>query len=96
MPFEKGKGGRPKGSPNRSALFVRQTIEGALGNSLPATLTEKILKLQEKDQIYYFERLMKYCYPTLTATEISGDITVNKDATAEQVAEQIKAALGRK
>ena len=96
MPFEKGNKGRPKGSPNRSALFVRETIEAALGMSLPDKIIEKVKDLKPTDQLYYYEKLMKYCYPTLTSTEITGSVTVDKKEDVSEMAAAIKEAALRK
>ena len=96
MPIEKGKGGRPKGAVNRSALFVRETIEAALGMSLPEKMLEKMKDLKGPEQVYYYEKLMKYCYPTLTATEITGTVTVDKKEDVSEMAAAIKEAALRK
>lgn len=97
MPFVKGKGGgRPVGSINRNALFVRETIERVLGMSLPEKILEQVKLLKPADQTYYYEKLMKYSYPTLTSTEISGDINITPVTNNEQVAEELKKALERK
>lgn len=76
MAFTKGNKlgkGRPKGSQNKVTSTVRETIEKALGKSLPEEIIEGYLQVKRSKPamaLKVLEGLMKYCYPTLQSITV--------------------------
>lgn len=95
MPFIKGqpkKGGRQKGTPNRSKVFVKEIVEAALGKSIPDRLLE-IAKAQPREEKEILLALLPYAYPKLQSTEIEATIHGDVEVTVyvEQALKEIEA-----
>ena len=75
MPFKPGqsgnKGGRPKGSANRTSEEVRQTLLKILDDNL-IKLQKDIDKMSEKDRAYLLINLARHCTaPALNIEKLS-------------------------
>lgn len=67
------KGGRTKGTPNKTPQFIRDAFSSLVENNL-STLQDDFKKLNESDRIKYTIELAKFCLPTLKAIEMQGEI----------------------
>ena len=67
--------GRPKGSPNKVSTDLRKWINDFIDDNR-AQIKRDWLKLDPKDRITLFEKLLKYSLPTLQSTSM--DISFEK------------------
>jgi hypothetical protein len=67
--FQKGEGGRPKGTPNRITAELREWISQFIDQNKEQIQADWIT-LEPKDRIVLFEKLLKYALPTLQASSI--------------------------
>jgi hypothetical protein len=77
MPGVKGKtnnpNGRTPGTPNKDTAQLRSFITRFIKKN-SKKLQEDFDKMDAKDRVAMFERLLKYALPTLQATTITTDI----------------------
>lgn len=87
--FQKGEGGRPKGSPNKITAELRDWISQFIHDN-----KEQIQKdfdgLEPKDRIIMFERLLKYTLPALQSTSLTTDFERMSDAELDRIIEELK------
>jgi len=83
--------GRPKGSPNKVSTDLRKWINQFI-NDNKSKIQEDWKKLEPKDRIMLFEKLLKYSLPTLQATSM--DVSFEK-LTDEQLDEVINKLIER-
>lgn len=87
----KGKGGRPKGSPNRLTAFQKGIISGMLAEYHDSgQMREDFLGLPAKDRILVAEKLMNYVMPKMQA--VAADI--GSGTAAGSVAERLALLAG--
>ena len=71
------KGGRTKGTPNKTPQFIRDAFSLLVENNLDQ-LQDDFKALKEVDRIKYTIELAKFCLPTLKAIEMQGEITTTQ------------------
>ena len=89
MAFTKGaprpaNAGRKKATPNKRSLLVREILEANSIDLVPQ-LIARINQLPHNSQIPFLMQLLPYCYPRLTAVEVSGDATLKVEGQIEFV-----------
>ncbi len=93
MPFRKGesgnKAGKPKGTVNKTTTDLRQWI-----NNFIEVQREQIQKdwekLEPKDRVVLFEKLLKYLLPTLQATNLTTDFEKLTDEQLQNIIDELK------
>lgn len=93
MPFVKGqsgnKAGKPKGAVNKNTAGLRNWITGFIDEN-KEKIKEDWLKLDPKDRLIMFERLLKYTLPTLQATSMDIDFEKLTDQQLDEIIEKLK------
>lgn len=77
MPFEKGRpktGGRVKGTPNLTSLTLRENIADLLVKQLPKVVAD-LDKLEPKDRVNAWIKLLDFALPRLQRSETVLDLT---------------------
>lgn len=69
--------GRPKGKPNKATGDLRQWINNFIEDNRDQIIQDW-KKLEPRDRIILFERLLKYSLPTLQATSLTAEIGIDK------------------
>jgi hypothetical protein len=87
--FTKGKGGRPKGKPNKITGTLREWISSFIDNNRPQ-IQKDWKSLDPKDRLIMFERLLKYTLPTLQATTLTVDFEKLTDQQLDEIIERLK------
>lgn len=65
--------GRPKGSPNKQTLAIKEQVETYLGKTLPEAILEKISQMQDPDKAAFaLLALLNYLYPKRTPVSSDG------------------------
>lgn len=64
--------GRPKGVPNKTTTDLRQWITGFIEDNRDQ-IKKDWLKLEPKERVILFEKLLKYSLPVLQATSFELD-----------------------
>lgn len=67
--FKKGEGGRPKGKANKVTGDLRSWINNFIDSNRDQ-IQKDWKKLDPKNRIIMFEKLLKYTLPTLQATSL--------------------------
>jgi len=98
MPFEPGKSGnpagRPKGSTNKSAGKVRDTIASLLEENSEKLKTE-LSKLEGKDYVSAYTALMPYVVPKLQNTTLDIDLEQLSDEQLDDLYNRIMEAANK-
>lgn len=89
--FQKGEGGRPKGTPNRITAELRDWISSFIHNN-KEKIQEDFDSLPAKDRVVLFEKLLKYALPVLQTTTLQTDFERMTDAELDKVIEDLKKA----
>lgn len=93
MPFVKGqsgnKAGKPKGAVNKNTANLRNWITGFIDKN-KGKIEEDWVKLDPKDRLIMFERLLKYTLPTLQAASIDIDFEKLSDEQLNEIIERLK------
>lgn len=95
MAFEPGRaktGGRQKGTPNKTASFVRDLL-GAEGYEPIGEILALLSDVTPREQLQVWLKLLPYCYPQLRAIELSMDPDKPLNATPDNVAALYAAAV---
>lgn len=80
--------GRPKGSPNKVSTDLRKWITQFIEDNRQQ-IKKDWLKLEPKDRIAMFEKLLKYTLPTLQATSITTDLNKLTDEQLDVLVEEL-------
>lgn len=67
------KDGRPKGVPNKTTQSLRAWVNDFLNENLD-TIKKDFKKLEPKDRVQLFEKLLKYSLPQLQAVSMKTDL----------------------
>lgn len=73
MPLQKGKpktGGRKKGIPNRTTAQIKSLIIQFIDANID-TLQRDFNRLDPRDRLAFFEKVLRYVIPTKQASEIN-------------------------
>jgi hypothetical protein len=81
--------GRPKGIPNKSTNDLRQWV-GEFIEGQKEQILQDWQALDPKDRIMYFEKLMRYVMPTLTATTLQTDFDRMTDDQLDYIINELK------
>lgn len=82
MKFQKGNGGRPKGSQNKKTAIMRTAMGEILGNYFNKNqFLDDLNAMEPKDRALVVERFTSYVLPKLQATTI--DMAGSADTTIE-------------
>lgn len=87
--FQKGEGGRPKGSPNKITAELREWISGFIHSNVDQ-IQQDFNSLEPKDRIMIFEKLLKYALPALQSTTLTTDFERLTDAELDRIIEELK------
>ena len=69
-------GGRIAGTPNKVTSEVRQYIDNILTqNFTPEKVEKELKKLEPKDRLYFYVKLIDYVIPKKKHIEVEGEIT---------------------
>jgi hypothetical protein len=88
--FERGEGGRPKGTPNKATSEHKERVEWVLG-LLDETLEESIARLKPKDKVDLWLSLQEFIRPKLQRMNV--DITPVEDKLTKITFEVIQTAM---
>ena len=87
--FKPGQSGNPAGKPagakNRTSEEIRQMILNFISENLP-DLQANFNKLNARDKLVVFEKLLKYCLPTAV-----NELERLSDQQLEELAEKLRA-----
>jgi chaperonin cofactor prefoldin len=86
MGFEKGHSfgkGRIKGSKNASTKVIKETFQQLLEQNLDK-IQDDLNELEPKDRLNFILSLAGYVIPKMKATEITADITTQKEGLSIQ------------
>src|SRR6185312_523370 len=93
MPFRKGesgnKAGKPKGTANKTTTDLRQWINNFIEGQREQIQSDW-KKLEPKDRIILFEKLLKYSLPTLQATSLTTDFEKLTDDQLDLIISKLK------
>ena len=87
--FQKGEGGRPKGSPNRITAELREWISLFITDN-KEKIQEDFNSLSPRDRVLLFEKLLKYALPVLQTTTLSTDFERMTDSELDKVINELK------
>ena len=87
--FQKGEGGRPKGTPNRITAELRDWISYFI-NDNKEKIQEDFDSLNPRDRVVLFEKLLKYALPVLQTTTLQTDFERMTDAELDKVIGELK------
>lgn len=96
MPFIKGqsgnRAGKPKGAANKQTTDLRKWINEFIEDNREQ-IKEDWLKLEPKERIVMFEKLLKYTLPTLQATSLTTDFDRLTDEQLDVVVKELLTSL---
>jgi len=87
--FQKGEGGRPKGSQNKVTIELRQWLSDFLTEN-KGIIKEDWLSLQPRDRVMLFEKLLKYALPTLQAVQLETEFERLPDDQLDEIIDELK------
>lgn len=87
--FQKGEGGRPKGSPNKITAELRDWINRFVHDN-KQQIQQDFDSLEPKERIMIFEKLLKYALPALQATTVTTDFERLSDEQLDRIIEELK------
>ena len=87
--FQKGEGGRPKGTPNKITTELREWISQFI-NENKDQIQKDFLSLDAKDRIQMFEKLLKYALPSLQSTTLTTDFERMTDSELDRIIDELK------
>jgi hypothetical protein len=87
--FQKGEGGRPKGSPNRITAELRDWISSFIYDN-KEKIQQDFDSLEAKERIMIFEKLLKYALPALQSTTLTTDFERMTDSELDRIIDELK------
>jgi hypothetical protein len=87
--FQKGEGGRPKGTPNRITAELRDWISSFIHDN-KEQIQEDFNSLSPRDRVVLFEKLLKYALPVLQTTTLQTDFERMTDAELDKIIDELK------
>jgi len=90
--FQKGEGGRPKGTPNKITTELREWICNFI-DSNKDQLQNDWEALEPKDRIVMFEKLLKYALPTLQAVQLETEFERLPEDQLQAIIDSLKIPL---
>jgi len=87
--FQKGEGGRPKGSPNKITAELRDWVSQFIADN-KEQIQQDFESLEPKERIMIFEKLLKYALPALQSTTLTTDFERMTDEQLDRVIEELK------
>ena len=86
--FKKGQGGRKPGKPNKATTDLRQWINDFIDSNLEQ-IKEDWKRLEPRERIVLFEKLLKYSIPTLQATSLTTDFEKLSDEDLQKIVDEL-------
>ena len=87
--FQKGEGGRPKGSLNKITAELREWISLFIHEN-KEQIQQDFDSLEPKDRILIFEKLLKYSLPALQSTTLTTDFERLSDSELDRIIDELK------
>jgi hypothetical protein len=81
--------GRPKGVPNKTTTDLRQWITGFIEDN-KKQIKKDWLKLEPKERVILFEKLLKYSLPVLQATSLEIDFENLTDDQLQKIIDELR------
>lgn len=82
-------GGRKKGTQNKITSDLREAITDFVKDNLP-NIQKKFDSLEDKEQLIFLDKMLKYCLPTLQAIDTTPNLT---DEQLEMLFQKLKNEL---
>ena len=93
MPFKKGqsgnKAGKPKGATNKTTIDLRKWINQFIDDNREQ-IQKDWKRLEPKDRLAMFEKLLKYCLPTLQSTSMDLGFEKLTDEQLDEIINQLQ------
>ncbi len=70
--FKEGNPGKPKGTPNKFTVAIKERIENVL-EKLDETLFDDLMKIEPGRRVELWAQLQEYIRPKLSRTAVVGD-----------------------
>ena len=86
--FKKGQGGRKPGKPNKATTDLRQWINDFIDSNLEQ-IQQDWKRLEPRERIVLFEKLLKYSIPTLQATSLTTDFEKLSDEDLQKIVDEL-------
>lgn len=80
--------GRPKGTPNKTTVFLRERIKTFLDKNW-AQVERDFKKLDPQKKIIFFEKLLSYAVPKLKESDIKLNLEALTDEQLNQIIDKI-------
>ena len=85
-------GGRQQGTPNKITKDLRERINGFLNDNWNS-LQSDFKKLEPKDKLLFYEKLLQYGLPKLQSTELTGNLDRLSDEQLDIIINELKASI---
>ena len=80
--------GRPAGTPNKITSDFRERINLLIETNFD-TIQSDLTALEPKDRLFFIDKLLKYCLPTLSAVDSNINIDNLTDDQIQQIINSI-------
>lgn len=97
MPFKKGdprpaNAGRKKGTPHKKSMLVREILDNH-GINIVDQILVRLKQVNVEEQLRALVQMLPYCYPKLSAYEVSGEVNHYLEKSLEELEILVKDKL---